>query len=86
MAPIDIVGMQTAANVLMFGGHENNDEQMLRNAAYVRTHVVGRGLPGLPTGQGYYRCPNPAYHQKDFLAIPDTSQFPEPVTLARPAR
>jgi 3-hydroxybutyryl-CoA dehydrogenase len=86
MALIDMVGMQTALNVLMYWGHRNNDQQMLRNAEYVKTHFVDRGLLGLPTGQGYYRYPNPAYQQKDFLAIPDMSRVPELVALARPAR
>lgn len=86
MALIDMVGMQTALNVLMYWGHKNNDEQMLRNAQYVKTHFVDQGLFGLPTGQGYYRYPNPAYQDKDFLAIPDMSRVPELVALARPAR
>jgi len=85
MALIDMVGMQTALNVLTYWGHRNNDEQMLRNAEYVKTHFVDRGLLGLPTGQGYYRYPNPAFMDKDFLAIPDVSRVPDLVALVRPA-
>jgi len=86
MAAIDMVGMQTALNVLQYWGTRNNDQQMLSNAAYIKERFVDRGLLGLPTGQGYYRYPNPAFQDKDFLAIPDVSRVPELVALARPKR
>jgi 3-hydroxybutyryl-CoA dehydrogenase len=82
MALIDMVGMQTALNVLLYWGARNNDEQMLRNAAYVKVRFVDRGLLGLATGQGYYRYPNPEFRKPDFLAIPDMSRVPELVALA----
>jgi 3-hydroxybutyryl-CoA dehydrogenase len=84
MALIDMVGMQTALNVLLYWGARNNDEQTLRNAAYVKERFVDRGLLGLATGQGYYRYPNPAFQKPDFLAIPDMSRVPELVALASP--
>lgn len=86
MALIDMVGMQTPLNVLLYWGTRNGDQQMLRNAAYIKEHFVDRGLFGLPTGQGYYRYPNPAYQEQGFLAIPDLSRVPDLVALARPAR
>lgn len=86
MALIDVVGMQTALNVLLYWGTRNGDQQMLRNAAYIKERFVDRGLFGLPTGQGYYRYPNPAFQEPGFLAIPDLSRVPDLVSLARPAR
>jgi 3-hydroxyacyl-CoA dehydrogenase len=86
MGMIDMVGMQTAFNVIQYWGVRNNDEQMLRNAAYVKERFIDRGLLGLPTGQGYYRYPNPAFQDKGFLAIPDASRVPELVALARHGR
>ena len=86
MALIDMVGMQTALNVLLYWGTRNGDQQMLRNAAYIKERFVDRGHFGLPTGQGYYRYPNPAFQEPDFLAIPDLSRVPDLVALARPAR
>jgi len=85
MAMIDMVGMQTAFNVLQYWGNRNQDEQMLRNAAYIRTRFIDHGRLGLPTGEGYYRYPNPAYEGADFLAVPDLSKVPEIVGLARPS-
>jgi 3-hydroxyacyl-CoA dehydrogenase len=84
MGMVDMVGMQTAFNVIQYWGSRNNDEQMLRNAAFVKERFVDQGKLGLPTGQGYYRYPNPAYQDKEFLAIPDVSRVPELVALVKP--
>jgi len=84
MALIDMVGMQTALNVLQYWGTRNNDQQMLANAAYIKRRFVDKGMLGLPTGHGYYHYPNPAYQDKDFLAIPDMSRVPQLVALASP--
>jgi len=86
MAMIDMVGMQTALNVLSYWGTRNEDEQMLRNAEYIKARFVDQGKLGLPTGEGYYRYPNPAYERPDFLAVPDKSTVPAIVALARPPR
>lgn len=86
MGMTDVVGMQTALNVLQYWGTRNNDAQMLLNAKYIKERFVDRGLLGMPTGEGYYRYPNPAFRDKDFLAIPDVSRVPELVALARPAK
>lgn len=86
MAMIDMVGMQTALNVLSYWGTRNQDEQMLRNAEYIKARFVDHGKLGLPTGEGYYRYPNPAYERPDFLAVPDKSTVPAIVALARPPR
>jgi 3-hydroxybutyryl-CoA dehydrogenase len=81
MGMMDMVGMQTAFNVVQYWGHRNNDEQMLRNAEYVKARFIDRGKLGLATGEGYYRYPNPAFQSKDFLAVPDVSRVPELVAL-----
>jgi 3-hydroxybutyryl-CoA dehydrogenase len=86
MAMIDMVGMQTALNVLSYWGTRNQDEQMLRNAEYIKARFLDQGKLGLPTGEGYYRYPNPAYERPDFLAVPDKSTVPAIVALARPPR
>ncbi len=77
MGLIDMVGMQTAYNVLTHWGNENNDEQMLKNAEYIQSHFIDQGLMGLPSGQGYYSYPNPAYQAEGFLDVPDISCVPE---------
>lgn len=71
---IDIVGMETAYNILSHWGTENQDEQMLANADYIKREFIDRGNMGLQTGQGYYSYPEPAYAAEDFLDIPDIGE------------
>lgn len=80
----DVVGMNTAYNVSSYWGAENNDEQMLRNAAYIKEHFLDRGKLGLQNGEGFYKYPNPAYAAPDFLDVPDMSRAQEIARLAFP--
>ncbi|MEH6586212.1 MAG: 3-hydroxyacyl-CoA dehydrogenase [Halioglobus sp.] len=76
MGLIDVVGMQTAFNVLQHWGNEDNNEQMLKNADYIQSHFIDKGLMGLPSGEGYYSYPKPAYQDEGFLDVPDISCVP----------
>lgn len=67
---IDMVGMKTSYDVLMYWGTTNKDEQMLRNAAYIKSNFIDQGKMGMQAGQGYYRYPEPAYGHADFLKVP----------------
>jgi len=80
-ALIDIVGMKTAFDVLAYWGEENDDEQMRKNARYIKENFLDHGLLGLQTGQGYYTYPNPAFAAPGFLDVPDVSKVPELVGL-----
>ena len=71
---IDIVGMETCFNILNYWGTENQDEQMLANAAFIKQHYIDHGKLGLQTGQGYYSYPDPAYAASGFLDVPDPSE------------
>ncbi len=82
MGMIDVVGMTTSFNVLSHWGHINGDEQMLRNAAYIKEHFLDKGLQGMMGGEGYYKYPNPAYQREDFLAVPAMSCVPDIVSKA----
>ncbi len=83
MGMIDVVGMKTAYDVLNHWGNVNRDEQMLRNAAYIKTQMIDRGRMGLQSGQGYYTYPNPAYQQADFLRVPGLDAVGDIVERAR---
>lgn len=80
---IDMVGMNTAHNVLVHWGNENSDEQMLKNAEYIQSRFIDKGLMGLPSGQGYYSYPSPAYQAEGFLDVPDISCVPELVAKVK---
>lgn len=81
---MDIIGMKTCYDVMNYWGNENQDAQLLNNAAYIKQHFVDQGKLGLQTGEGYYRYPNPAYQAPDFLSVPDMDAVEELVALVRP--
>jgi 3-hydroxyacyl-CoA dehydrogenase len=70
---MDAVGFKTLADIFGYWGAQNNDEQMLANASYVKERFLDKGILGLQTGQGYYQYPDPAYQAPDFLDVPDIS-------------
>jgi 3-hydroxybutyryl-CoA dehydrogenase len=64
---MDLVGLETAHNIALHGAETRNDENMRRNAAFLKQHFVDRGKLGLKSGEGYYTYPDPAYKDDDFL-------------------
>ena len=81
---IDVVGMTTAYNISSYWGTVNNDEQMLKNAAFIKEYFLDRGKQGLQTGEGFYTYPDPAFAAPDFLNVPDISQADSIARLAFP--
>ncbi|WP_373187511.1 3-hydroxyacyl-CoA dehydrogenase [Halopseudomonas sp.] len=81
---MDIIGMKTCYDVMTYWGNENQDEQLLANAAYIKQHFIVQGKLGLQTGEGYYRYPDPAYQAQDFLAVPGLDAVEDLVRLVRP--
>lgn len=81
---IDVVGMGTMVNIFDYWGNENNDAQMLANAAYLKENFLDKGHLGLQTGQGYYNYPDPAYMAEGFLDVPDIAQASEIAQLTVP--
>ena len=80
----DVVGMTTAYNISSYWGAVNNDEQLLKNAAYIKEHYLDKGKLGLQTGEGFYRYPDPEYAQAGFLDVPDPGRAEEIASLAFP--
>ncbi|MGF6886039.1 3-hydroxyacyl-CoA dehydrogenase [Nocardia sp. GAS34] len=83
MGAFDMVGMQTAYNVVAHWGSVTGDEQMLANARYIKENFLDKGKLGMQTGEGYYTYPDPAYADPGFLAVPAISQAAEIAALAR---
>ncbi|MDP9141398.1 MAG: hypothetical protein M3O62_11480 [Pseudomonadota bacterium] len=52
---MDVVGLKTVFDILNHLGRTNGDEQMLRNAGWIKAHLLDQGKLGLQTGEGYYR-------------------------------
>ena len=85
MGMFDFVGMKTAYDVLAYWGARSGDEQMSRNAAYIKERFLDRGALGVATGSGYYSYPDPTYQRADFLAVPDLAEVPGLVESMLPA-
>lgn len=81
---MDVVGMTTVWNIMNHWGSVSGDAQMLKNAAYVKEHFVEQGKLGLPSGEGYYSYPDPAYAAADFLDVPDLARAAELAQLVKP--
>lgn len=73
---VDVVGMKTVYDITAYWGSVRHDEQMLRNAAFLKERFLDRGLQGMLGGEGFYRYPDPAYADPAFLAPPDISAVP----------
>lgn len=80
----DLVGMTTAYNVSSYWGSITNDEQMLKNATYIKEHYLDKGKLGLQTGEGFYKYPDPEFAEAGFLDVPDLSRAEEIARLAFP--
>jgi 3-hydroxyacyl-CoA dehydrogenase len=80
---IDVVGMATGYNILSYWGNENKDEQMIKNASYIKQRFLDKGLLGLQTGEGYYKYPDPSYQAPDFLDVPDISRAGDLALMAK---
>lgn len=81
---MDMVGMKTSYDVLAHWGKELDDAQMRANAEYIKERFLDKGLLGVPTNEGYYTYPDPAYARPGFLDLPDISVVPDLVSMMSP--
>ncbi|WLR54746.1 3-hydroxyacyl-CoA dehydrogenase [Mesobacillus subterraneus] len=65
-AILDIVGITTAYNIANAKG-EAGVPQFKELANLLKTEYIDKGKLGVATGEGFYKYPNPAYEQPDFL-------------------
>ena len=72
-------------NISSYWGSVNQDEQMLKNAAYIKEHYLDKGKLGVQTGEGFYSYPDPAFAAPDFLSVPDISEAERIARLAFPS-
>ena len=67
LGTLDVIGFETAYNVAAHWGEINDDDQLRKNAAYIKEHFVDKGKLGIKTGEGFYKYPNPKFEDPDFL-------------------
>jgi 3-hydroxybutyryl-CoA dehydrogenase len=65
---MDRIGLETIYNVTSYWAERKQDEQLRRNASYVKTRFLDRGKLGVKTGEGFYTYPEPAFRNPGFLS------------------
>ncbi|MFD2034613.1 3-hydroxyacyl-CoA dehydrogenase [Belliella marina] len=67
MAMADLVGMATAYNVTKSYAELTGDEIWEKRRDFVKENFIDKNKLGIATGEGFYKYPNPAYQDTDFL-------------------
>ncbi|WP_102029019.1 3-hydroxyacyl-CoA dehydrogenase [Salirhabdus sp. Marseille-P4669] len=65
-AILDIVGITTAYNIA-YGKGEAGIEESKQLAEMLKKEYIDKGKLGVATGEGFYKYPNPAYEDPEFL-------------------
>nr|WP_322624200.1 3-hydroxyacyl-CoA dehydrogenase [uncultured Flavobacterium sp.] len=64
---LDVVGVTTAYNINKMAADVTKDPAKIKAAELLKTEFIDKGKLGVATGEGFYKYPNPAYKEKDFL-------------------
>ncbi|MEY9975653.1 3-hydroxyacyl-CoA dehydrogenase [Lysinibacillus sp. RC79] len=66
-AILDIVGINTALNIVEAKAAATGDENLNKLANLLKTEYIEKGKLGRATGEGFYKYPNPNFAKPDFL-------------------
>lgn len=66
-AMLDVVGITTFYNVSKMTAERTKDPIKIKTVAYIKENFIDKNKLGVSTGEGFYKYPNPAYKDKDFL-------------------
>lgn len=66
-AILDVVGITTAYNINKIAVEKNQDELKIKTVKYLKENFIDKNKLGVSTGEGFYKYPNPAYKDPDFL-------------------
>ena len=64
---LDLVGITTAYNIDKMKA-DAGDEEKKRVVDYLKTKFIDQNKLGISTGEGFYKYPNPAFKDEDFLS------------------
>ena len=66
-AILDVVGLQTAYNIVQMKAAQSKKDVYIRLATLLKEQYIDKGKLGRATGEGFYKYPNPAFLEEDFL-------------------
>lgn len=64
---LDIIGLQTVYTISDYWANRSGDQQLRKNADYLKAHYLDQGKLGAGSREGFYQYPNPTYQRPDFL-------------------
>ncbi|OCK51284.1 3-hydroxybutyryl-CoA dehydrogenase [Chryseobacterium sp. CBo1] len=64
---LDVVGITTAYNINKMAADATKDPLKIKTVEYLKENFIDKNKLGVATGEGFYKYPNPAYKDKDFL-------------------
>jgi 3-hydroxybutyryl-CoA dehydrogenase len=64
---LDVVGITTAYNIDKMAADKTNDPLKIKTVKYLKEKFIDKNKLGVSTGEGFYKYPNPAYKNPDFL-------------------
>lgn len=67
-AILDVVGIRTAHNIVQAKAAATGNEEYAKLAKLLETDYINQGKLGRETGEGFYKYPNPAFMDPDFLS------------------
>lgn len=66
-AILDVVGIRTAYNIVEAKAAATGREDFVKLANMLKTEYIDQGKIGRESGEGFYKYPNPAFADPDFL-------------------
>ncbi|TYB79496.1 3-hydroxyacyl-CoA dehydrogenase [Bizionia myxarmorum] len=64
---LDVVGITTAYNIDKMAAEKTKDPLKIKIVAYLKENYIDKNKLGVSTGEGFYKYPNPAFKNPDFL-------------------
>ncbi|MFD2541223.1 3-hydroxyacyl-CoA dehydrogenase [Lacinutrix gracilariae] len=67
IAILDTVGITTAYNIYKLSAEKTKNPDAIKTIKYLKENFIDKNKLGVSTGEGFYKYPNPAYKDPDFL-------------------
>lgn len=64
---LDVVGVTTAYNINKMAADKTQNPTKIKAAAMLKENYIDKNKLGVASGEGFYKYPNPAYWEKNFL-------------------